>query len=515
VTAGKDHGVGGGTGGQDEVIAFLSDPASYGEPPDAVVERIETHGAIVFLTGERAWKLKKAVHFSYMDFSTIEKRRQVCEAELALNARASPELYLEVRSVNRQADGALGFGPGAPVDWLVVMRRFADADLLCHVAERGALDADLCRRLADRVAAFHEGIARVRPASGAALIEHVVTGNEEAMAALPEGLLPGADCRRLHDVSQAALDRIAPLLDARAREGHVARGHGDLHLANICLWQGEPLLFDCLEFDEALATVDLLYDLAFLLMDLIERGFTEQANWVFNRYLDRRDESSALAALPLFLSLRAGVRAHVEALRDGAAGRAYLAAALAFLAPAPPRLVAVGGLSGTGKSTLARALAPGLGAPPGARLLRTDVLRKRLAGAAPEQRLPESAYTPASHAAVYAQLRAQARAALAAGCPVIVDAVFDDSETRADMAALARDCGVPFAGLWLEAPRETLIARVSARQGDASDAGAAVVDKQLGRDIGPLGDWHRIDAGGGADTTVTAARAILAQAVPA
>lgn len=497
---------------QSETIRFLSRPESYGPENGGeagLVERVETHCAIVFLAGDHAYKLKKAVHYTYLDFSTIGKRRAVCEAELRLNRRASPELYLEVRSVNRQADGTLGFGPGVPVDWLVVMRRFASADLLSHVAERGGLTEGLCRRLADRIAAFHARVERLTDAGGAARLGRVVAGNAQAMAALPAGALPQADCQRLQEASRAALDLVTPLLDRRAREGHVGLGHGDLHLANICLWHGEPTLFDCLEFDDDLATVDLLYDFAFLLMDLIERGYCAPANWVFNRYFDRRDEAEGLAALPLFLSLRAGVRAHVESLRDVQAGRAYLAAALAFLEPPTPRLIAIGGHSGTGKSTLGRALAPRIGAAPGARHLRSDVLRKRLAGLAPEERLPPSAYTPQSHAAVYEEMIAQLRAALAAGRAVIADAVFDDPAMRAAIAAAARDRGVPFTGLWLDAPRGTLHNRVAARRDDASDAGIAVVDRQLARELGPLRDWHRIDASGSEAQTLGLVEALL------
>ena len=311
------------------------------------------------------------------------------------------------------------------------------------------------------------------------------------------------------------------LLDRRGREGHVRHCHGDLHLANICLWRGEPTLFDCLEFDAELATIDVLYDVAFLIMDLWERGLRAQASLVFNRYLDMTEESGGMAALPLFLSLRAAIRAHVgataaasqsdaakaEAKRRGA--REYLQAALDFLDQPAARLVAVGGFSGTGKSSLAGALAPGIGGAPGARWLRTDVLRKRLAGVAPEAALPPESYTRAASDAVYARLMEDARAALAAGRSVVVDGVFADPAERVDVQALAQEKKIYFNGLWLEAPFAVLRQRVLGRSDDASDATADVVERQLARDPGDLSQWRRIDASGSPEAVLELTKAAL------
>lgn len=492
------------TQAQDAVIAFLSQPEAYGVP--GPVERIDTHGAIVFLAGDRVFKLKRAVRYAYLDFSTAEKRRAVCEEELRLNRRTAPDLYLEMRSVNAQADGAVGFGPGEPVDWLVVMRRFDAADLLDAVAARDELDAPLIRALADEIAAFHKAADIVATAGGAERVRTVIEGNRASMADCDAAILPRAQCDRLCEASLDVLAKVAALLDGRGIEGHVRHCHGDLHLANICLWKGRPTLFDCLEFDAELATTDVLYDLAFLVMDLWRRGLRAQASLLFNRYLDMTDEGAGVAAFPLFLSMRAAIRAHVEAKAAGlqddpreaerhrASARAYLAAALAFLEPPAPRLVAIGGLSGTGKSTLAGLLAPDIGGAPGARWLRTDVLRKRLAGVAPERPLPAEAYAPGQSARVYQRLVEEAAAHLDAGRSVIVDGVFARPEERARIGQVAAGQGAPFAGIWLEAPEALLTARVSARSGDASDADAAVVARQLDYRIGDLGRWRRIDA---------------------
>lgn len=504
---------------QSDVIAFLSEPSAYGVSD--LVNRIDTHAAIIFLAGDRAYKLKRAVRYPYLDFSSAEKRRLVCKAELALNRRTAPDLYLEVCSIGRLDDGNLALGQGSPVDWLVVMRRFAAQDLLDAMAREGRLEPGMLRELADGISRFHELADIVTDHDAVARVRSVIEGNRTSMANLPGLPLAASDRAQLFTSSLVLLDQLAPLLARRGEAGLVRHCHGDLHLGNICMWQGKPVLFDCLEFDAGLATSDLLYDLAFLLMDLWQRGLRDEASLVFNRYCDRRAETDGLAAMPLFLSMRAAVRAHVEArgadLQPGVKGRKdklvtarrYLASALGFLDRPEPRLLAVGGLSGSGKSTLAARLAPRIGTAPGARVLRTDILRKRLAGVDPEAHLPESAYTQETHDAVYTALLEEARKTLEAGWPVIVDAVFDFPASRAEVEALARAVAVPFAGLWLDAPRDLLHARVGTRRSDASDAGPAVVDKQLARDVGFLGDWQRVDARGDAQQTLDHAIAAL------
>lgn len=504
---------------QQEVIAFLSDPASHrGGGP---VERIDTHAAIIFLAGERAYKLKRAVRYPYLDYTSPAKRRAVCETELALNRRTAPGLYLAVRAIGRLADGRLAFGRGTALDWVIVMRRFAQNELFDTKARAGELTPKLLRELADAIARFHADAEIVARRSGAAIVRRVIEGNRDSMAAAGGDVLAPTDCARVTAAQLEALAAATPLLDRRAAAGHVRHGHGDLHLANICLWRGRPTLFDCLEFDPGLATSDLLYDLAFLLMDLWQRGLEAEASIVFNRYCDRRAETEGIALLPLFLSMRAAVRAHVEAASAARqmepssreahrqAARNFLDAALRLVRREPPSLIAIGGLSGTGKSTLAAALAPLIGAAPGARVLRTDVLRKRLAGIEPEARLPRASYTAEAHAAAYAELFSEAARTLAAGWPVVIDAVFDYPETRAAAGRLAADLAIPFHGLWLAAPPDKLRERVRARRNDASDAGPSVVDLQLGRDIGDLGGWIRIDAGGDARRTLRRVRNIL------
>ena len=501
---------------QRDVIDFLSKPSSY----EAAVERIDviqTHVSLVFLAGDRAYKLKRAIKFPYLDFSTEEQRRVACEAELALNRRTAPDLYLEVRAINRTANGGVGFGTeGRVIEWVVVMRRFDQAALFDELAKRGGLHASLITELADHIAAFHQA-AEPRPDRGGAKALAAVA--ETNHCCLMAARSAGFAAERIIEIRQRSLERLAAvgtLLDRRGAAGKVRRGHGDLHLRNVCLFEGRPTLFDCLEFSDELASVDVLYDLAFLLMDLEHLGRADFANLVLNRYLDLTGEDDGLAAMPLFLSSRAAIRAHVTAAsmqramqheaKEGLAAeaRSYLNLSGLLLRPRSCRLVAIGGLSGTGKSTLAAALAPSLGA----RVLRSDVIRKRLFGVAPEIRLPASAYTPKVSRRVYQTLRQEGAAALVAGYSVIIDAVSLKPAERQSLVAVAEAAGVPFTGVWLAAPSAAMLRRLRARRHDASDASPEVLAQQLQQNPGTL-DWVRIDAGTGLAECLSAASRAL------
>jgi len=488
--------------GSADVPAWLESGEPFGAP--GPVTRIETHAAMVFLAGDRAWKIKRPVDLGYLDFSTVQARGDVLREELRLNRRTAPDLYLAVHPIARE-DGRLVLdGAGEAVDWVLEMRRFPDDALLDRRAEEGGLDEPLLRQLADTIVDFHAD-AEVGPREGGAgRARRVIEGNAASMAACPSIIAPAVaeDLRRRQ---QALLARHAALLDARAGAGRVRRVHGDLHLGNIAVIDGAPTPFDCLEFDAGLATIDVLYDLAFLLMDLWARAMRREANMVFNRYVDRSAaDEEGIALLPLFMSMRAAIRAHVLATqaRDmrhaeaEAQARRYLALAGTLIEPAPARLVAIGGLSGTGKSTLARAIGGSLGQPPGARILRSDVLRKRLANVPIETALDPHAYTAQASRAVYAELDRLAGKALAAGQAVVADAVFGSAEERASIERSARAADTPFHGLWLFLPESDRISRIAGRGPDASDATAAVARWQSDA-IGTPGDgWTSLSAAG-------------------
>ena len=502
---------------QREAIAFLKDPASYGEGVDQV-ETLETHVSLVFLAGEHAYKLKRAVTYPYLDFSTVELRRRACEAELALNWRTAPELYIELRGLFRSEEGSISFAPrGEAVDWVVVMRRFDQELLFDALARAGGLTPPIMDKLADRIALFHAAAERRLDRGGGTEMVELAEIQYRCLKGARHAGLPGRAVEEIWQKWRERLTALAALLNERRAAGKVRRCHGDLHLRNICLFGGEPTLFDCLEFSEALASTDVLYDLAFLLMDLEYRGLTHHANRVFNRYLDRTEEDGGLAAMPPFLSVRAGIRAQAVAIavgivadsaeraKLGAEAREYLDLAHRCLQAEPRRLVAIGGVSGTGKSTLAVALAPELGLRPGARVLRSDVVRKLLLGVTPETRLPHGAYTREMSDRVYDKLRRKAAEVLETGYTVIIDAVALMPDERRTFAEIARTAGVPFSGLWLEGSAEILASRIRGRRGDASDATPEVLVEQLDEDSGPI-DWIRIDTGEGIQECVAAAR---------
>lgn len=507
---------------ESEVAAFLADPASYAERPERV-ETIETHAARVFLAGAKAYKVKKRVTLPFLDFSTLDQRRRALARELELNQPHAPEIYLGLALINRGPDGALTFGGGRLVDVALVMNRFDQESLFARIAERGPLAPEVARDLAAMAARTHRAAPRAAAGtSGAGVMRDTVAPLADALRdAAPAAVMPAVAA--FAEASLAEVARRAPLLDARGEAGHVRRCHGDLHLGNIVLIDGRAVPFDALEFDERLATIDVLYDLAFLLMDLDVRGDRAAANVVLNAYVAAAPtggEIEGLAALPLFLATRAAVRAVValerarqrpegEGQDDLARGIRYMTAANAYLAPPAPVLIAVGGLSGTGKSTLAQRLAPRVGPAPGALVLRTDVERKRRAGVPETQRLPDVHYAPHVSEAVYGALYEKADQALAAGHGVIFDGVSAKPEERARIAAVAAARGADFSGLWLEAPLAAQIARVEARRGDASDSDEAVVRAQAARDVGAL-TWTRIDAGRTPEHTLDQARAVLA-----
>ena len=502
---------------QAKVLDFLGRPKAY-DPPPATVERIETHISVVFLAGAFAYKLKRAVQYNFVDFSTLERRRIACLNELRVNRRTAPQLYLEVLpvTVTTNDEFRLG-GEGQAVEWLVKMRRFDQAALYDRMAEEGRLRLDSMPRLAETIAAFHASADRVLSAGQVVeQLQGVLGGNAGIFAAHPESIRPQAS-EALAAASRDSLARLAPLLEARARGGYVRHCHGDLHLRNIVAIEAAPVLFDAIEFDDRLATIDVLHDLAFLLMDLGKRGLKAHANAVLNAYLGADANSGnllGLAALRLFLSMRAAVRAKVELLRASLAepgradavreeARAYFTLAQDFLVPVPPRLIAIGGLSGSGKSALSRAIAPHIGAFPGAVHVRSDFERKRLFGVGPLERLPQSAYTPEVTERVYATCRKRAFLALQGGQSVVVDAVHARPGERQALAALAAACGVPFTGLWLEAPASILRDRIAARTADVSDATPELVDVQLGYDLGPQ-DFAVVDASGSLEEVAAA-----------
>jgi len=495
---------------QEETSAFLSRPGTLA--PGLLPEIVDTHISKIFLAGDRAYKMKRAVKLPYGDFSTPALRLSACEKELALNSLTAPGLYLGVRRIGRQANGTLAFGEtGELVDAVIVMARFEQAALLDQMALSGRLSEAVIDEVADMIAGFHRSAPVAAPAGGFANMAAVLDINEAGFATSHVFARQALDS--LAASFRSTLESHRALLDARAASGRIRRCHGDLHLRNICMLEGKPRLFDCIEFNDAIATVDVLYDLAFLLMDLWHRGFHAHANRVMNRYLDITADDGGYVLLSFFMAVRAAVRAHViatqaETMGSGAAAlrneaKSYFDLAADLLEPRRPDLIAIGGFSGTGKTTIAEALAPKVWAPPGARIIESDRIRKAMHGTPPETRLSEQAYAPEVSRKVYAEMVSRAGLVLRSGGAVVADAVFDRHEDRRAISDAARKPRVPFHGFWLAAGAAILRERVATRRSGPSDATIDVLERQLQKNTGAA-DWQQLDASRPVAETVTA-----------
>jgi aminoglycoside phosphotransferase family enzyme len=503
---GTDSGQGREGDAEAELLELLSDPRTY-DFPEETIRRIDTHAGRVFLAGERAYKVKRPVRYRYLDFSTSEARQRALTAELRLNRRTAAKIYERLVPITRDGQGKLRLGgDGKAVDWVLVMRRFDQAALLDRQARAGTLDGAMIDALARAIRHLHDQAAPIElaPAEASRRVRAVAEENFADFATRPDLFAPDV-VAAYENALLKRLEKDSKLIEARAAKGFVRRCHGDLHLGNIFLYEGRPTLFDCLEFDARLAEIDPFYDLAFLLMDLEEHGLRDLSNRLLSSYLRDPSDLDALALLPLYLSQRAAIRAKVRAAAaalgdDPGARRSlerealdYFAMAQQYLDPPAGMLLAVGGLSGSGKSSLARLVAPYIGPAPGAIHIRSDKLRKDRFGVSETTSLPPEAYQPAVSEAVYEALFDRCARALAAGHGVVADATFIQEEGRQRLAKLAVDKGIAFLGVWLEAPLDTLVHRVTDRRADASDADAAVVRNQMGEETGTI-TWKRLDA---------------------
>ena len=490
------HAAGTGAAALDRLIAALREPACYAHAVGRV-ELLQTHISCILLAGDYAYKIKKPVNLGFLDFSTLAARRHYCEEELRLNRRTAPALYLDVLAIGGSESAPVIGGGGAPIEYALRMRRFDQDDLLDRMARRGALTPQHIDALARGLAAFHAQIERAGSGEAYGSPERILAPalqNFEQMLPLVSAKADIALLARLRDWSVREHAALAAVFAARKRDGWVRECHGDLHLGNIALLAGVPTPFDGIEFNPDFRWIDVMNEIAFLVMDLLDHGLPRLAFRFLNAYLEFTGDYAGLRVLRFYLVYRALVRAKVSCLRAHQAGivaheksevereyRRHLHLAERLAAPAHAAMLIMHGLSGSGKTTIAQNLLEALGAV----RLRSDVERKRLFGIAAGARsgsgLDEGLYAPQASVRTYARLAELARAVLAARFPVIVDAAFLKRDERERFAGLARDAGARFLIAACTASPAVLRARVAARErdaGDASEAGLAVLERQ-------------------------------------
>ena len=499
---------------QEDAFACLHALAASG---NAKAKRVDTHANVVFIGPDRVYKIKRAVQYPFLDYSTAALRYRYCASEVVLNRRTAPDLYLGIIPLTRSADGGLAAGdlivdpdPATPPqmqddpsDWAVVMRRFDENALFDKMAERQELTNDHLRDLGESIAEFHAKASPVRN-DWKRIKREVLSDNLAEIA--EASWLSSKDVSDHRAECEALFERLAPRLSERAADGFIRQCHGDIHLRNIVLIDGRATLFDCIEFSDDFSQIDCLYDLAFLLMDLEHRKMPAAACRVLNRYLEATGDYAGVGLLPFYTALRAQVRAKIEIATVGFAenpeqadrhrleARHYFDLACRAINRPPARLIAVGGPSGSGKSTLAMAIAERMSRQygPAVVVLRSDAIRKSLFGVPETAKLPPEAYKAEVSQRVYRQMHEDAGLALAQGASVLLDATHTHPYSRQAATNLAAQHNVPFQGVWATAPTDVLIDRVSARTMDASDADAAIVRMQLKQDWGPIG-WTEID----------------------
>ncbi len=488
---------------QEKIIQTLSRPQLYPGNVKEVTIR-QSHISILFLAGDYAYKLKRAVLSKHVDFSTPEKRRLACVQEMKRSTIYAPHLILGIKSVRELPDGSIQIGgkKGVEFDTVLVMRRLPDNVLLNNLLPDESFDRFEIMELAERLADLHTKAKSFRTKWSADDIQRVILEHEELLSCFP-GIINKRALNALTKVSLENLRRNRLLVNLRQKSGHVRKCHGDLLLSNIAYENDEFLFFSPVEYNDSMSCIDVLYDLAYLMMDLEAKGLRRLANMLFNQYIAYMNDMEGFPLLPLYQSMRAARRAGVCAKRSSLLtgsekevaikqSQMYFEMARHFMTRFKPVLIACGGLSGSGKSRIAREIGGLMNPAPGAVILRENVIKKQISGCPLNEPLDSTYTTPAVEKVVYDVLYQQAKSALSVGACVIVDALFYDPAQRQAVKQLAKDMDIPFIGLWMDAPLPVRAERVSIRKNKIDDTHLEKeLESQLSLETGVI-EWHQI-----------------------
>ncbi len=490
---------------EQKLLKFLSNPESYPHSCQHIVHR-ETHISHVLLTGPYAYKVKKPLKLDFLDFSSVQKREAACQHELERNLFYAPELYLDVVPIFFSGDDFSFEGSGNPVEWALKMKEFDEDLLFSRLLKQGRLEEGHIERFCYSIARIQKN-AKERPECWGELeIERLCNENIESCRVRLEDEAEQGMLKEIATHTRMEIFKKSELLKRR-QQTHVKLLHGDLHLSNICIFQGKEIAFDCIEFNDAYASCDSIADIAFLLMDLLKNKRQDLYQRALNSYLESSDDYEGLTLLPLYISYRAMVRAKVRAIKDSNDPEIheYLKLARsAFSEKAAPFVVAIGGVSGSGKSTIARALAKKLKMLH----LRSDFIRKSLLGIEPLETAPDTAYSSQMSEKTYEAMLQRAKLALEAGFPVILDATYIEDGRRSAIFQFAKSLGIPFYGFFCSLPDEMAHERIEKRTGDVSDADTSVLKRQL-QHMGEISDWNILDVSTSLEKSVSEIERVL------
>lgn len=484
------------------LIQQMLQPEFYPHPVSEPLELIQTHISYVILTGDFAYKVKKSVNFGFLDFTTLERRQHFCQEELRLNRRLSPELYLAVLPIIRHRETGHQILTAAEpeaeiVEYAVQMRQFDQTCLFSRLFERGALSLEQMQALGKLVASFHAIAAtdaEIQTFGSVAAIKQVDENNYGLSLAFVGRSQTQTQLEQTRSFTHEFFGKHADWFQQRQQQGKIRECHGDLHLNNVCLYQDQIQVFDCIEFNQEFRNIDVIYDAAFMVMDLEFLGRVDLANAFLNAYLERTGDYWGAALLPLYLSMRAYIRGNVNslALNDPAIAdpekqkfqeraAAYYRLAWDYTRRRPGRLFLMSGLSGSGKTTVARQIAQEINAIH----IRSDAVRKQLAAIPLDQRGDQQGaygsgiYTPEMTQQTYDRLLELGLFLAQQGFPVILDAKYDRQVFRQAAIAQAEAAKIPLQIVQCTAPLQVLRDRLATRQGDIADATADLLSDQV------------------------------------